>query len=382
MRICHLINCLSVGGTERQLIGLVAARSVGIDASIVTLLDRDTLREQAAAAGARVRSLGLSAARPTPIALMRLAAIVREEKPDVVQSWLYYANAAATLVRPLAGGRWPLAWNLRQTVESLDAEGRALRLAFRLNRWLSRRPEVVVSNSSRALDDHRRMGFRPRREVVIPNGLDLAGLAHGRAARTAARRAIGLRENDLAVGIAGRDHPHKDHLGFMEAMALVDRSLPPADGERLRMVMIGRGVARDHARIPAAIERLGLGGRVLLLGQRLDLPSLYAAFDCFVSSSSTMEAFPNVVAEAMAAQVPVVATDVGECREIVGDAGRVVPPRDPAALAGAISSMLLLDQATRSQLGELGRARVQERYDMRQIARRYEQLWRELIASA
>jgi len=376
MRVCHLINCLSIGGSERQLVRLVAARGPGVDAVVVTLLDRNTLAAEVEAAGGRVRCVGLAAARPSPAALLRLAAILREEKPDVVQSWLYYANAAAVLVRPLTAGCWPLAWNLRQIVASEAQGGRALRLALRLNRWLSPRPEVVVSNSRRSLDDHRRLGFRPRREEVIPNGFDLDAVGHGADARHEARRRLGIDRDALLVGIAGRDDPAKDHIGFLESMALL-RSRWPRGSAAPSALMIGRGIDGQHSALMSTIDRLSLRGAVTLLGERTDLLSLYAGLDCFVSSS-LMEAFPNVLGEAMAAGVPVVATEVGECREIVGDAGRLVAPGDPAALAEAMLATLSLSAPERAALGESGRARVHQRFELRQVVRRYESLWSEL----
>jgi glycosyltransferase involved in cell wall biosynthesis len=381
MRVVHLINCLSVGGAERQLVRLLAARSPGVDAVVVTLLDRDVLRGEVEACGVRVRSVGLAASRPTPAALLRLAAILREESPEVVQSWLYYANAAATLVRPLAcrspARRWPLAWNLRQTVESPEQEPRALRLALRLNAWLSPRPEAIVSNSTRSLADHRRLGFTPRREVVIPNGFDCLRAPHGAAARRAAREALGLTEAAFAVGCAGRDHPMKDHLGFVEAFATAAARDP-----RLVALLAGRGVDQHHAKLAAAIARHGLGLRVRLLGERTDLAALLPGLDCFVSSSAWGEAFPNVVAEAMSAGLAVIATEVGECREIVGDCGVLVAPRDSSALAAAIQRVAEMAPEERAALGKLARARIAEHFDIRAVAAAYESLWRELAAAA
>jgi glycosyltransferase involved in cell wall biosynthesis len=374
MRVCHLINCLSVGGTERQLVRLVAARGKGLDAVVVTLLDRDTLAPEVEASGARLRRLRLNAARPSPLALLRLAAILREESPDLVQSWLYHANAAAALARPLAGGRWPLAWNLRQTVESPQQEGRSQRLAFHLNRWLSPRPEAVVSNSRCSLDDHRRLGFRPRREIVIPNGFDLSSIAFGPDARQEARRRLGVPRDSLVVGIIGRDHPVKDHVGFLEGFGLLRaRWAGPAP----LAVLIGRGLDERHPRLAAARDRLRLRDAVLLLGERLDLPMLYAGLDC-LASSSILEAFPNVIGEAMIAGVPVVATDVGECAAVIGAAGRLVPPSDPESLAEALRAVLSLSLAERTALGAEGRARIADRFELHHVARLYEALWSEL----
>ena len=110
---------------------------------------------------------------------------------------------------------------------------------------------------------------------------------------------------------------------------------------------------------------------------RHDVPAIDASLDVLVCSSTT-EGFPNVVGEAMACGVPCVATDVGECAEVVGDTGRIVPKQDPQRMGEAILELLRPPRAERIALGAAARQRVVERYEINRTVARYCQLWRDL----
>jgi glycosyltransferase involved in cell wall biosynthesis len=133
--------------------------------------------------------------------------------------------------------------------------------------------------------------------------------------------------------------------------------------------------------LAAVARRSGVAETVHWLGRRNDMPRLMAAFDV-LASSSYGEAFPNVLGEAMACGVPCVATDVGDSALIVAETGRVVPPGDMGALATAIGDLLALSAPQRALLGQQARRRVQEHFDIRQIVRRYEDYYVQLMRLA
>jgi glycosyltransferase involved in cell wall biosynthesis len=107
------------------------------------------------------------------------------------------------------------------------------------------------------------------------------------------------------------------------------------------------------------------------------MPRLTAAFDIACVSSSS-EGFPNVIGEAMSCEIPCVVTDVGDSALIVGQTGRVVPPRDSKALAAGLRELIDLGREGRRQIGRTARQRVKELYDLPDIVRRYENLYEEL----
>src|SRR5262249_35464804 len=159
-------------------------------------------------------------------------------------------------------------------------------------------------------------------------------------------REIGLRDEAPLVGIVGRIFPIKNHRLFLEAAARI-AALEP----RARFVIVGDGVLRKAMEQHA--HGLGIGDRVFFTGWPPGLPRIYPDLDVLVVSSNN-EGTPVSAIEAMAARRPVVATRVGGLPDLIidGKTGRLVPPRDPQALANAVLE-LLTDRAYARAIGDI-----------------------------
>jgi glycosyltransferase involved in cell wall biosynthesis len=142
-------------------------------------------------------------------------------------------------------------------------------------------------------------------------------------------------------------------------------------------VMAGKNVDERNQELTERIDDLGLAHNVRLLGMWPDMPELMNAFD-ILAVSSTSEGFPTVLGEAMACGVPCVATDVGDCRAVIAETGRVVVPGDPGALAGAWEELLNLPVRDRRELGRAARERICSSYGIDVIVARYQNLYEEL----
>ena len=205
--------------------------------------------------------------------------------------------------------------------------------------------------------------------IVIPNGFDLAKFVRDSDAGARIRHELSIPDDVPVVGLLARFHPDKDHANFLAAARLVSRVNP-----RATFVLAGDGIEWSNATLVAEIGDLR---NIRLLSRCSDVTSLLSGMDVMALSSRS-EAFPNVLGEAMSCGVPCVATDCGDSREIIGATGRVVPTRNPAALAGGILELLALAPGERAALGVAATARVRERYDLRVVARQYADLYREV----
>lgn len=362
MRVLHVITGLGQGGAETMLAKLIEALP-GI-AHVVVPLTRDlALAPRLQAAGAALEPIGMKTPFAVSGAVARLARLIRRLRPDVIQSWLYHADLAATLARGAARSRAPLVWSLRCSDMDLARYATTTRIVLHTLTRLSSVPAVVASNSEAGLAWHRRLGYRPRRSTVIPNGFDTDRFRPDPAARARLLAMLGWPEETVVVGLVARVDPMKDHAGFLDALA---RTQPA-----LRAVLVGRGT--ETLAIPPA-----LAGRVAPLGAREDIPALTAGFDIACLASRFGEGFPNVLGEAMACGVPCVATDVGDAAAIVDGAGIVVRPGDPSALAEGLAGLAALPETERRALGMSGRARVLAEFSLPAVASRYAALWREV----
>ncbi len=185
---------------------------------------------------------------------------------------------------------------------------------------------------------------------------------------------MSIAQDALAIGLVARVHPVKDHANFLRAAAQF-----AAEHTNAVFVLVGDGADQSNPELAGLIDELQLRDKVRLCGRRTDIAAVDNALD-IASSSSWGEAFPNAIAEAMACGTPCVATDVGDVRDIIGETGVVVPPRDPIALSEGWARLAALGAEGRRELGQRARQRIIDRYSLAANAQAYAELWRSLAA--
>jgi glycosyltransferase involved in cell wall biosynthesis len=333
---------------------------------VIGLIERGPLAADLEALGVPVLSLDMrSKLDPRPIA--HLTGIVRRLRPDVIQTWLYHADFAGLVVAAVLRRTNRLLWNVRcSDMDFAVAQEQGTAWLVRRLANLSAWPAGVIVNSHAGRLHHERLGYRPRRWIEIPNGFDLAHWRPDADAATRLRAELGLPADAPLVGMCARVAPMKDHATFLATIGILRKRFPGVRG-----VLAGRGTETLARRV----AELGLAANVTLLGERSDLPNLLPGLDVFCLSSAFGEGFANVLGEAMASGVPCVATNVGDAADIVGETGRIVPPRQPDALAAALGEMLVMSTSQRRALGARARSRIEDRYGLAGIARQYADIY-------
>ena len=378
IEVMHVITSLDVGGAQTVLARLVSGDRAGsVVHRVVSLKPGGTLRPCVEAGGIPVRDLGVGRKPSAPGGLVRLAGEIGAVRPDVVHSWLYHADLLATLALALSGQRKAtrLVWGIRSSERDMRQSPRGTRYIRQVLPLLSSRTDLVLCNSEAGRAAHERLGYRPPRWQVVPNGLDTERFRPRRDERAAIRAALGLSEASFAVGMCARAEPVKDHDTFVKAAGVLARAAPEA-----RFVLIGAGTDEAGSALDRAIAASGIAERFVRLGQRRDIDRLNAALD-IATLSSVSEGFPNALMEAMACGVPCVATDVGDSASIVGDTGFVVRPRDAEALAAAWERLRREGRDTREKRGAAARRHVVARYALATMIEDYRTLYRELAVS-
>lgn len=356
MKIVLAITSLGVGGAERLVTGLAHRYAEGGHEVVLVRFHGDA---ELCPADSRVRLVNLRMRR-TPLgvlaAMWRLHRLIRAFRPDVVNSHLVHANILTRLLRLTT--TMP---RLVSSAHNTNEEGRLRMVAYRLTDRLA---DVSTNVSIEAVEAFEAQGaLRPGRMVAIHNGIDTEGFAFDSFTRDRMRRDLGLDASTPLLLAVGRLWEPKDYPNLLRAFARLD-GMPVLP----RLVVAGDGPLRDE--LAALADTLGVSDRVTLLGVRHDVPALMCACDVFVLSSA-WEGFGLVVAEAMACERPVVATDCGGVREVVGDAGFLVPPRDPEALAHGMAQALGMGPEARGRLGRQAKDRVRQRFSLDATAERY-----------
>jgi len=371
MRVLHIIGNLTTGGAEMMLYKLLQTMDrERFESVVLSLKDEGTFGEALKKAGFPVHSLGMKGLLSVKAA-WRLRHLIRSINPAIIQGWMYHGNLAASLSQVFIGKPVPLLWNIRHALYNLQHEKKGTAQVIKVSTMLSKRTAKIIYNSRISAQQHQAFGYSARQSVIIPNGFDTQQFQPSQTARAKLRNTLQVPENTFLIGLIARYHPVKDHANFFKAAG----RLAKAD---VQFVLAGRDVELSNPVIAELVQRQKLAGRVHLLGERRDISHLTAGLD-IASSSSYTESFPNAVGEAMACGVPSVVTDVGDSAWLVGETGKVVPPRDSDALAQAWMALMAMGTEQRKQLGEAARKRVMDNFSLTTITRQYEQLYEQTI---
>jgi len=361
IRVAHVIWSLGLGGAEQVVIRLAAGLDRRRFEPLICCLDRPgPFAPQAEAAGVEVVSLdkrGPLDAR----AAWRLARLLQSRGVDVVHTHLWGASFWGRLAA--VGARVSV---IVTTEHNVDTWKKAHHLT--LDRALAPATTHLVAVSQQVREFYEARGVGRGRWRVVYNGVDTS--AAPRRGRGAAFLELGLGKDDPVVGLVGRLVPAKAPEVFLRALALGAARVPG-----LRGLVVGDGPLRSE--LEAEARRLGLEGRIVFAGVRQDVPELLPGLDA-VLFSSVREGLSMAMLEAMAAGVPVIATDVGGTPELIahGVTGLLVPPGRPESLADALVA-LLEDAAGAAAIRQAARRCVEDRFSLDRMTAAYEALYGE-----
>jgi glycosyltransferase involved in cell wall biosynthesis len=363
-RVAQLMLTLCPGGAEHLAIEMSLRLADRYGMPVICLDEPGPL-----AGRLQARNIDVAALRrePTfrPSLAVRIARMTRDAGIDVLHCQQYSPfvyGALATLVRPALKVIYTEHGRFSDAPPSLKRRV--------VNPWLARLPGAIYAVSDELRGHMLREGFPAHRVGVIHNGIDV-GPVPGWADRERARRALGLTPGALTIGTAARLDPVKDLVGLVEAFRVVRNSRPEA-----RLVIAGEGPERQAIR--SRVMALGLDDSVIMAGYRADVRALLPALDVYVNSSIS-EGVSLTILEAMAAELPVVATAVGGTPEVVAHetTGVLVRARDAGSLSAGVLT-LAAQPALRRAMGLAGRRAVEARFTMDRMVEDYASVYEQL----
>lgn len=380
IRIAYLITSLDVGGSERQLVSWVRGLpKQRYECHILCLSGFGPLEGAARQAQAilhdlcypRRRAPGTIRGSTLPaafLAWLRLVRLLRHINPHILHTMIPACNVLGGVAGRVSGVRRMICTKL--ALGNYRDQSRILaKLEDLVDPWFD-----LVHCKSRAIieDTLRREPIPPEKMRLVYNGIDLSPFQN-LPPREEVRKELGIAFDRVVVGTVANLIPYKGHAEIVAAAARLARSYP-----ELLFLWVGRddGIWQN---LKNQAESMGVADRIVFLGPRQDVPRMMAAMDVLLSASHE-EGFSNVVLEAMAARLPVVATRVGGNPEAVVDrvTGWIVEPKNPESIAGALEELLRRPDLRR-QMGEKGRERVEREFSYEVMMRGLERLYEELL---
>jgi len=370
-KVLHIITGLNDGGAEGVLTRL-CLHSKQVEHAVISLMSAGKYGPILTEAGVTVHCLSMRPGRPSVFKFFKLIRLIKTEQPDVVQTWMYHADLLGGIAARLSGVK-RVFWGIRHsTLEKGKSTPLTLwvaRLCALLSKWV---PEKIVCCANKALTVHEDIGYDASKLLVIPNGYDLLRFKKDAVKGAKLRSELGFSAGEFVIGKVGRFDPQKDHFNFLQALVLATEQVG------VRCLLVGKGLSTDNDALMARITALGLEDRVVLAGQRADIPAVMNALDLHVLSSAFGEGFPNVLAEAMACGTPCISTNVGDAMEILGDASLCCPAQNSPALAELIIKMAKewqQDPTAWQARQVVSEQRIVARFSIENMVDAYENCW-------
>jgi len=369
MRFAYVMTSLGVGGAERQVLAL-AEHMVAHGHAVLLLVLRDRQPEESFTTLDPDFIVHLNM-RKNPFSLCwgltRAGRYLRHFMPDLIHSHTFPGNMIARLL----GVAFPKIAVLSTIHNVYEGEWPRM-LAYRITDPLCRHTTAV---SEATANRYVRLKAVPARKIsVLTNGIDITEFAPSPERRACMRKKMGSGDEFIWL-TAGRIAPAKDYPNLLNAFALVNAEYPET-----RLWVAGNGDFDSLSDLILLTDKLKMRGRIRWLGMRRDMPALLDAADGFVLASA-WEGMPLAVGEAMAMEMPVVVTDVGGVRELVGEAGVIVPAQEPDSLARAMLALMQNSLGARTSLGRAARKRIQNHFDFEARTGNWELFYRELVSN-
>lgn len=370
-KVVHVITGLNDGGAEAVLYRLCNADPLNSHI-VVSMMDDGKYGPLLREIGVEVQCLSMQPGRVSLSGIVRLYKLLKTQKPDVVQTWMYHADLIGGVVSRLAGIKnifWGVHNSILESGKSKKTTIIVAKVCAKLSYFI---PKRIIYCAQKSVDVHDAFGYDHDKMVVVNNGYDLSKFYMKGSYSNLLQRELGLSEKTPLIGLVGRYDPYKDHANLLNALRLLKK-----EKVDFNCVLVGKGVDNSNDTLVNLVNELELNHHVFLLGQRSDVPVVMNSIDLNVLSS-TAEAFPNVLCEAMACSTPCVTTEVGDASLIVGDTGWVVEPKNPQALSEAI--MNALDEKNNNPKAWQARKqdcrnRIVENFSIDKMVEKYHQTW-------
>lgn len=359
MKILLITTSLGMGGAEHVVTNLADKLvSYGHEVKICYLTGPVLVKPESKSV--EITSLNIRNYKDIPKAYFKIMTISRIFKPDVIHSHMYHANILARLLRIST----PVP-KLICTSHSNFEGGKLRMLVYKITDILA---TISTNVSQSAVNSMVSKGaYNSDRVISIPNGIDTEKFKLNQNSRIRVRKDLGIKDEKMILAV-GRMSPAKDYPNLFQSIALLKQYR-----NDFIVYIVGEGPLKQS--LIALAEKLDITDMIVMLGIRYDIPDLMSACDIFVLSSA-WEGFGLVVAEAMACERPVIATDCGGVKEIVYNHGFLVEPKDSNLLFEALNKVLDMCDIEKSLIGKSARTHIIENFSLKNNVDAYIRLYK------
>ncbi len=368
IKVLHIITSLTAGGAQASLLKTVQnTKDKNILYGVISLKKNGIYSEEFR------QSLDFYFECPIRISpkiiydLFFLYRKITLFSPNIIKTWLYKSDMIVTILYFFMKKKPKLIWNIRCS----DMGGRYDRglnfIFIKVLSYLSKTPHMILYNSQAGINSHLKRGYSDQKTCLVKNGIDTNIFKPDKYNNKKFKKNLGIPENKLLIGIVARYDPIKGHSDFLKGISIFNNC---------HALIVGDGVTKSRE-LKLALNKLKLKEKVTLMEQQKNIGSIISCLDILVSTSYS-EGFPTVIAEAMSCQTIVIATNVGDTKEILGEYNFLINPGDPQQLSERIKNISKMKNEIKLSLEKKLRKKIIDNYSLDKMIDKYENIYNSL----
>ena len=359
IKVLHIISSLHQGGAERQLIELVKRNK---NYAICQLMSGSIFEEEIKKNKILIFNLNMKKNFTAILGLYKLYRIIKDHEPEIINTWMYHSSFLEMILRKITLlNKIPLVWGLRCSNMETHHYSKLLRFFIIACKYFSSTPNLIINNSVEGKNFHKSIGFKSK-NLVIHNGIDNKKFVFNSAQRLQFRKKYKIDENAKVLLCVGRYDPMKDHDTLIKAFKKIREKFAYT-------FLIFAG---------SETENIKVCNGIITLGMCKDIDVVYSASDIIISSSAFGEGFSNALAEGMSSSLIPIATNVGDSKIIVGEAGKIVKPRNVNELYLAIKELLEMDIDEFEKKKLFARDRIKQNFSINKMVSAYKDVYKNI----
>ncbi|HCR4019271.1 TPA: glycosyltransferase [Morganella morganii] len=361
--IIYITTSLGMGGAEKQICSLSEQLSCDHNITIINLSENSADQCTLLNKNIKIYSLAMNRNAISFISsLFTAKKIIKNINPDIVHSHMFHANIFSRILRLLV--------NIPVLVCTAHSKNEGGKLRMFLYRITDKLATISTNVSQEAVDTFiKRKATKPGRMLPFYNGIDISVFSYNENIRKEKRKEIDISDDTPLILAVGRLTEAKDYPNLLYAFSKLSTPIQP------KLVIIGDGEEKENLKILS--KKLGVSNDIIWLGVRHDVQNWMSACDLFVLASA-WEGFGLVVAEAMACERVVIGTDSGGVKEVIGDAGFVIPIKDSQCLTKYMNKALNLSLKECQELGNKARKHIINNFALTTISQQWLELYKKL----
>ena len=363
-KIVYIINSTDVGGAENIFFNFVKELSKK-DIVIISLTCQGYYGKELKNKGFTVYSINMKKNIFILFQIFKLFFLINIHRPEIVHTWLYHSNLIGGIIAKLSRVK-KIYWSIHHDYEYSNM---LMMIEMKLLSVLSHLiPNKIIYCSYSSKENHIKNGYSQFESSIIENGICLSKFKSDSILRTKIRAKLKIKNDCFLLGNISRYHPLKDHDTLLKSLTYLKLK-----SKSFRCILIGNGLTEKNIDLVKKIEKYNLAKEIILYGSSNKIHQLINAFDLYILSSKS-ESFPVTLLESMASGVPCISTNVGDAKNIIGNSGWIVNPKDHYELGNCIAKIIdkrdLLQEKSK-----LSKERVKEFFSLERMNYRYKKLY-------